>query len=102
MLNSVLWCQFAEEGYNVIHVTYPPPSDSSASHEENLRAVQLLLSDTKISWALITYGFLADDAMTLTFLTRSKADLKACVHFNPMTVDPKSLLYNDTKWNYIP
>lgn len=93
--------QFSQEGYNVIHAVYPPPSGEPV--EKIVKDAQAKILELGADWALITYGLLSKDASTLiTLLALSMADLKACVHFCPSAETKKGYLVHDDEGRYIP
>ncbi|KAF7965894.1 hypothetical protein HWV62_40995 [Athelia sp. TMB] len=93
------WCeQFAQEGYNVVHVFYPAEHTSKA-----FEAAQTQILSLGADWALISYGLLPKDASSLVSRSAlSMADLKACIHFCPASESPKGFLVHDEAKQYIP
>ncbi|KZP16824.1 NTF2-like protein [Athelia psychrophila] len=93
------WCeQFAQEGYNVVHVFYPIDHPSKA-----FEAAQTHILELGSDWALLSYGLLPKDASSLvSHSALSMADLKACIHFCPLSDSPKGYLIHDEGKQYIP
>lgn len=92
------WLQFAQEGYNVVHVFYPIDHPSKA-----FEAAQTHILELGSDWALLSYGLLPKDASSLvSHSALSMADLKACIHFCPVSDSPKGYLIHDEGKQYIP
>ncbi|KII93885.1 hypothetical protein PLICRDRAFT_408471 [Plicaturopsis crispa FD-325 SS-3] len=96
------WCrQFSEEGYSVIHVVYPPAPETS--FQESLKDAEKEIFNLGADWSLITYGLRSKDARTLLSLfALSLADLKACVHYCPVSQSGKGFLVRDGEMKYYP
>ncbi|PSR75864.1 hypothetical protein PHLCEN_2v8778 [Hermanssonia centrifuga] len=89
------WCkQFSEEGYDVVHILFPPNAESplvNAVQEAN----QLAKNRADHYWALITYG--ADSVLLRTVTGQfDRQNLKVCVHFCPAASDGDGLVANNT------
>lgn len=86
--------QLSEEGYDVIHILFPPNAGSplvNAVQEAN----QLAKGRADHYWALITYG--ADSVLLRTVTGQfDRQNLKACVHFCPAAGDGDGLVANNT------
>ncbi|KAI0033414.1 hypothetical protein K488DRAFT_77907 [Vararia minispora EC-137] len=96
------WCQqFAEEGYDVVQVFYP--SSSLADLSVALDATGEHVKTSGKLWALVTYGLLVDDNLSVSRLVEVAgiANLRACVHYSPLLVTPFALLVPDTEGRYI-
>lgn len=90
--------QFCQEGYNVIHLIYP-----SELPEKAFEVAQTEILAFGADWGLITYGLLPKDASTLvSHAALSMADLKACVHFCPLSESSKGYLIHNEEKQYIP
>jgi len=96
--SSGLCHQYAQEGYNVLHVFYP----CSNVHDALKAAVSFVTqSATPSSSALIAYGIRSDE-VTLIDLFRGLLSLKAVVYYNPLTSDATPLLLKDSAGRFIP
>ncbi|KAG2061760.1 NTF2-like protein [Suillus hirtellus] len=96
------WCQqFAQEGYNVVHLTYPLPPNSS--FKDAMKVVDDKIIALGADWGLLTYGLTTEDAETLVSkLALSLADLKACTHFCPDAEVTHGFLMRDSHKRHIP
>lgn len=96
------WCQqFAQEGYNVVHLTYPLPQNSS--FKDAMKVVNDKIIALGADWGLLTYGLTTEDAETLVSkLALSLADLKACAHFCPDAEVTHGFLMKDSQRRHIP
>ncbi|KAG1833708.1 NTF2-like protein [Suillus variegatus] len=96
------WCQqFAQEGYNVVHLTYPLPPNSS--FKDAMKVVDDKIIALGADWGLLTYGLTTEDAETLVSkLALSLADLKACTHFCPDAEVTHGFLMRDSHMRHIP
>lgn len=96
------WCQqFAQEGYNVVHLTYPLPPNSS--FKDAMKIVDDKIIALGADWGLLTYGLTTEDAETLVSrLALSLADLKACTHFCPDAEVTHGFLMRDSHKRHIP
>lgn len=97
--------QFSQEGYNIIHLTYPLPEATSLA--DNFNDVEIMLTDRgskSPEWGLITYGLATQDAdKILPWLAVVAADLRVCVHFCPNAEDiSPGLLIKDSGSRYLP
>ncbi|KZV77514.1 NTF2-like protein [Peniophora sp. CONT] len=96
------WCQqFAEEGYSVVHVAYPDASSGDLS--SSLDAAGEYVKQSGRLWAIVTYGLLKDDSLALARLVSAagEANLRACIHYAPLTEDPVGLLLRRDEGQYI-
>ncbi|KAF8560286.1 NTF2-like protein [Imleria badia] len=104
--DQVGWCeQFTQEGYNVIHLTYPLPE--ATSFADVLNEVEIAMTDKgskSPEWGLITYGLATRDAdKILPWLAVIVADLRVCVHFCPNAEEiSPGLLIKDSESRYLP
>ncbi|KAL0951305.1 hypothetical protein HGRIS_008012 [Hohenbuehelia grisea] len=98
------WCkQFTQEGYNVVHVAYPPSRDDETTIERIFLQADKEIVNLGEDWALITYGLQSHDARALLVnMGLSWAYLKACVHFCPVAVTGKAFVMHDTAGKHIP
>ncbi|OAX44210.1 NTF2-like protein [Rhizopogon vinicolor AM-OR11-026] len=96
------WCQqFAQEGYNVVHLTYP--LSANASFKDAMKVVGEQILALGADWGLLTYGLTTKDAETLVLkLALSLADLKACAHFCPDAEDTHGFLLKDSQGRHVP
>lgn len=80
---------------------YPPPAGSS--FQESLKDIEKEIFSLGAHWGMITYGLHSSDAKTLLSLfALSLADLKACIHFCPVSKTGKGLHIKDGEGNHIP
>lgn len=94
--------QFAQEGYNVVHLTYPL-SGENASFKDAMKVVSEQIIALGADWGLLTYGLTTKDAETLVSrLALSLADLKACAHFCPDAENTHGFLVKDNQGRHIP
>ncbi|KAH0838244.1 hypothetical protein J3R83DRAFT_6500 [Lanmaoa asiatica] len=104
--DQVGWCQqFSQEGYNVIHLTYPLPEATSLSDALNDAGITTTDKGSKApEWGLITYGLATQDAENiLSWLAVRIADLRVCVHFCPNAEDiSPGFLIKDSRSRYLP
>ena len=85
----------------MIHVDYPVPPD--AAFEDYLQDLEKEIFNLGSDWGLLTYGFHSSDARILSqTLALSLADLKAAVHFSPISETGKSFIFNDTDGRHVP
>ncbi|KIJ68537.1 hypothetical protein HYDPIDRAFT_24804 [Hydnomerulius pinastri MD-312] len=102
--NQSGWCeQFSQEGYNVVHMTYPLPQ--SASFREALKDAgkEITASGLEANWGLITYGLATQDAgEIISQLALAMADLKVCIHFCPNADIPRGFLIKDSGARHLP
>lgn len=98
---STGWCeQYAQEGYNVIHIPYPPKPSCTLS--DLLASASRHLPKESLRCGLITFGLLANDVATLVAFGHGRSNLRAFVHYNPLLEDGTSLLVTNTAGEYIP
>lgn len=98
---SLLSGQFTQEGYNVVHLTYP--LSANASFKDAMKVVDEQIIALGADWGLLTYGLTTKNAETLVSrLALSLADLKACAHFCPDTEDTHGFLMKDSQGRHIP
>ncbi|KAH7883508.1 NTF2-like protein [Phlebopus sp. FC_14] len=100
--DQTAWCeQFSQEGYNVVHLTYPTlhlPSFRGALKDAATRIIEL-----GANWGLITYGLATKDAEEIVSrLALPIADLKVCVHFCPSADNSRGLLTKDSEGRHLP
>ncbi|KAF8140332.1 NTF2-like protein [Boletus edulis] len=105
--DQVGWCeQFAQEGYNVVHLTYPLPEATSFADVLNDAGITMTdIGSTKApKWGLVAYGLAAEDAdKILSWLPVVAADLRVCVHFCPIAGDiSPGFLIKDSGSRYLP
>ncbi|KAI0068437.1 NTF2-like protein [Artomyces pyxidatus] len=95
------WCeQLTEEGYDVFQIIYP--YTNLAPVGESIIAAGIHIRGRDGSWALVTYGLLRDDVLSVARLVKD-ADVptpKACVHYAPLLEDSTSLLSRDGTGRY--
>ncbi|KAH7928548.1 NTF2-like protein [Leucogyrophana mollusca] len=96
------WCeQFSQEGYNVVHIVYPPSPDTS--FRETLKDAEAKIIALGADWGLISYGLATKDAETLlSRLALSIADMKACVHYCPDAEGSRGFLAKDNQSRHVP
>jgi len=96
------WCdQFSQEGYNVVHVAYPPTANEP--FKASLQAAEKAILELGVDWALISYGLSHHDAGTLLqVLALCLADIKAVVHYSPTSKVSKGFLAKDSEGRIIP
>lgn len=93
--------QFSQEGYNVVHLTYPVPP--AATLLDELRDANTRVSELNVAWGIVTYGLAARDAEEIiTGNTLSISNLKVCVHFCPDSDSPSGFLVKNTGGGLIP
>ena len=88
--------QYTQEGYDVYHLASPlDGADFQKAVSE--------IAESKRDFAVITYGLQEKDIGTLATLTLPLADnLKAYIHYCPLTDNADSLLSRTAEGNYIP
>ena len=87
--------QFAEEGYDVHQIEYPPLQPSDVSN-----VFQDIQNQINVDWALITYGLQLGDLPSL--IPAAPGNLKACVHFCPSTEKVEELLLRYSNGQHVP
>ena len=97
--------QFSQEGYDVIHLTYPLPE--ATSFADVLSDAEKTMTDQgskSPEWGLITYGLATQDAdKILSWLAVLVAGLRVCVHFCPNAEDiSPGFLIKDLGSRYLP
>ncbi|KAH8120281.1 hypothetical protein DFH11DRAFT_1873505 [Phellopilus nigrolimitatus] len=92
------WCeQFSQEGYDVYQLCYP-------LKEVILRRVAMKLNQSKIEFAIITFGLPVEDSTLFKSSVQLLIDhgLKACIHYSPLVEDGKPLLIVDLEGKFVP
>ncbi|KAJ3549651.1 hypothetical protein NM688_g5159 [Phlebia brevispora] len=91
------WCtQYSEEGYNVMHVSYPP-MDGNSFAKTLLEAVVICEQQSKSGdWAFLSFGIEDDDLNTLVhYFKLNGQGLKTAIHYCPKILNAEKLLLKD-------
>jgi hypothetical protein len=103
-LISLSWfvtLQFAQEGYNVVHLVYP--FKTFDRFMEDIKTADQDILDLGADWVLISYGLSSGDADGLvSHFALSATRLKACVHFCPSSETSKGFLFKDNEGKHVP
>lgn len=97
--------QFSQEGYDVIHLTYPlPEATSFADVLNDAEKIMIDKGSRTPEWGLATYGLATQDAdEILSWLAVRVADLRVCVHFCPNAEDiSPGFLIKNSESRYLP
>ncbi|KAI0788668.1 NTF2-like protein [Abortiporus biennis] len=95
------WCQqLSEEGYNALHVAYPPVDPTTL--QEDLESCGAKIGSAKSGWGLVTYGFNPRDAPGLLTSNIALESLKVCVHYTPQSEIGEDLLAKYQNNQYVP
>ncbi|KAI9572542.1 NTF2-like protein [Boletus coccyginus] len=104
--DQVGWCeQFAQEGYNVIHLTYPPGATSFADVLDDAEMTMTDKGSRSLApeLGLVTYGLATQDADKILSRPAIVADLRVCVHFCPnLEIISPGFLIKDSGSRYLP
>ncbi|KAF9244618.1 NTF2-like protein [Melanogaster broomeanus] len=98
------WCeQFSQEGYHVVHLTYPLPPSTSFKEVLKVAGKEITASCLETNWGLITYGLATQDAGDIiSQLALAMADLRVCVHFCPNADISRGFLIKDSRARHLP
>ncbi|KAF8846302.1 NTF2-like protein [Paxillus ammoniavirescens] len=98
------WCeQFSQEGYQVVHLTYPLPQSTSFRDVLKDAGKEITANCLEANWGLVTYGLATQDAgEIITQLALAIADLKVCVHFCPNADTSRGFLIKDSGARHLP
>ncbi len=101
---NIIFTQFAQEGYTVVHIPYPP--ESADAFQKSLEAADGPLAGSQgnyksVRFGLLTFGLKQQHAAIL-FSSHWRNQLEACIHYCPDLANGKDLLALDSAGKYTP
>ena len=94
---TIIW-QYAEEGYDVIHISYPTTGeDLFAKHIADAQAACQEHRARPTPWAVISFGIQEEDWRTFTQEFHVSGELKAIVHYCSKPQEGGKLLMKESR-----